>query len=105
MSHAIPINAINGESLSPDQTNYLTGFFAGIAARGQRYSDVEATPKPDKQVELDDLIFEERVKRELHPHDAYPVLLDDAAADKAPEKEEMFHFKWNGLFFLPPTKE
>jgi ferredoxin-nitrite reductase len=105
MSQVTPISAINGEALSPDQTNYLTGFFAGVAARGQRFSDVEAMPRPEKEVELDDLIFEERVKRELHPLDAYPVLLDHAAANKAPEKEEIFRFKWNGLFYLTPNKE
>ena len=70
MSHAIPINAINGEVLSPDQANYLTGFFAGIAARGQRFSDVETPPAVEKQVSHEDLIFEERVKKELHPLDA-----------------------------------
>ena len=105
MSHAIPINAINGEVLSPEQTNYLTGFFAGIAARGQRFSDVEAPPAVEKTVSHEDLIFEERVKKELHPLDAYPVLLDHAAANKAPEKEEIFRFKWNGLFYLTPNKE
>jgi ferredoxin-nitrite reductase len=105
MSHALPISAINGETLSPDQTNYLSGFFAGIAARGQRFSDVEATPAPEKQVSHEDLIFEERVKKELHPLDAYPVLLEHAAANKAPEKEEIFRFKWNGLFYLTPNKE
>ena len=105
MSHAIPINAINGEVLSPDQTNYLTGFFAGIAARGQRFSDVEAPPAVEKQVSHEDLIFEERVKKELHPLDAYPVLLEHAATNKSPEKEEIFRFKWNGLFYLTPNKE
>jgi ferredoxin-nitrite reductase len=105
MSTAIPLQSINGNPLSPEQTNYLTGFFAGIAARGQRFSDAEASPAVEKQVALDDLIFEERVKRELHPLDAYPVLLDHAAANKSPEKEEIFRFKWNGLFFLTPNKE
>ena len=105
MSHAIPINAINGEVLSPDQTNYLTGFFAGIAARGQRFSDVEAPPAVEKQVSHEDLIFEERVKKELHPLDAYPVLLEHAATNKSPAKEEIFRFKWNGLFYLTPNKE
>lgn len=105
MSHAIPINAINGELLSPEQTNYLTGFFAGIAARGQRFSDVEAPPAVEKTVSHEDLIFEERVKKELHPLDAYPVLLEHAATNKAPEKEEIFRFKWNGLFYLTPNKE
>ncbi|HSI14263.1 MAG TPA: NirA family protein [Chthoniobacter sp.] len=101
----LPINDINGQPLSGDQTNYLTGFFAGIAARGQRFSDVEAAPFVEKTVSHEDLIFEERVKRELHPLDAYPLLLDHAAANKAPEKEEIFRFKWNGLFYLTPNKE
>jgi ferredoxin-nitrite reductase len=105
MSTALPINAINGDALSPEQTNYLTGFFAGIAARGQRFGDVEASPAAEKQVSHEDLIFEERVKKELHPLDAYPVLLEHAAANKKPEKEEIFRFKWNGLFYLTPTKE
>ena len=92
MSTAIPFNAINGETLSPDQTNYLSGFFAGIAARGQRFTDVEGAPAVEKTVSHEDLIFEERVKKELHPLDAYPLLLDHAAANKAPEKEEIFRF-------------
>ncbi len=105
MSTALPISAINGESFSPEQTNYLTGFFAGIAARGQRFTDAEAAPVVERTVSHEDLIFEERVKKELHPLDAYPVLLDHAAANKAPEKEEIFRFKWNGLFYLTPNKE
>ena len=45
------------------------------------------------------------MKRELHPLDAYDQLLDHAAANKAPDKEALFRFKWNGLFFLTPNKE
>ncbi|MEO8352792.1 MAG: NirA family protein, partial [Chthoniobacteraceae bacterium] len=101
----LPISTINGAPLDQEQANYLTGFFAGIAARGQRFSDTEPTPQPTETVSLDDLIFEERVKRELHPLDAYPALLEHAAANKAPDKEDLFRFKWNGLFFLTPTKE
>jgi len=84
---------------------YLTGFFAGVAARGQRFSDVEASPILAKSIAHEDLIFEERVKKEMHPLDAYPLLLEHAALNKAPEKEEVFRFKWNGLFFLSPNKE
>ncbi len=102
---ALPINAVNGDPLSPEQTNYLSGFFAGVSARGQRFTDVEGAPAVEKTVSHEDLIFEERVKKELHPLDAYPVLLDYAAANKAPEKEEIFRFKWNGLFYLTPNKE
>ena len=102
---SLPIDTINGQSLAPEQANYLTGFFAGLEARGLRFGDVETTPRPGRTVSLDDLIFEERVKRELHPLDAYPLLLDLASVNKAPDKEEVFRFKWNGLFFLTPNKE
>ena len=102
---SLPIDSINGAPLAPEQSNYLTGFFAGLAARGLSFGDVEATPQPKKTVNLDDLIFEERVKHELHPLDAYQDLLDNAVHNKAPDKEEIFRFKWNGLFFLTPNKE
>jgi ferredoxin-nitrite reductase len=101
----LPIATINGSPLNPEQANYLTGFFAGVSARGYRFGDVEPTPMPAQTVNLDDLIFEERVKKELHPLDAYPLLLDHAATNRAPDKEEIFRFKWNGLFFLTPNKE
>ncbi|MBW8865280.1 MAG: NirA family protein, partial [Verrucomicrobia bacterium] len=57
------------------------------------------------QASLDDLIFEERVKRELHPLDAYDQIVENAVNNKTPDKEEIFRFKWNGLFFLSPNKE
>jgi ferredoxin-nitrite reductase len=84
---------------SAEQKEYLAGLFAGVAARGQKFSDVEPAPPPA------DLIFEERVKRELHPLDAYSHLVENAMANKAPDKEELFRFKWNGLFFLTPVKD
>src|SRR5437870_5446853 len=84
-----------------EQKEYLAGLFAGVAARGQRFSDVEPAPATKNE----DLIFEERVKRERHPLDAYDQLVENAINNKAPDKEEIFRFKWNGLFFLAPNKE
>lgn len=101
----LPFAEVAGHPLNQEQTQYLTGFFAGAAARGLRFSDADATPAPASRVSLDDLILEERIKRELHPLDAYPVLLEHASANKAPDKEDLFRFKWNGLFFLTPNKE
>ena len=93
----------NGQTFSSEQKEYLTGLFAGVAARGVGFGD--AAPSAEAKPALEDLIFEERVKRELHPLDAYQQLLDNASANKAPDKEEIFRFKWNGLFFLTPVKE
>jgi ferredoxin-nitrite reductase len=101
----IPVQHINGEPLSEAQREYLSGFFAGLAARGLKFSDVEPAPQPEQTVKLEDLIFEERVKRELHPLDAYPQLVENATTNRTPDKESLFRFKWNGLFFLTPNKE
>jgi ferredoxin-nitrite reductase len=104
-SPAIPIEHVNGTPLNDEQRHYLTGFFAGAAARGFGFADVDPNPAADNKPALDDLIFEERVKRELHPLDAFPQLLENAALNKPPDKEDLFRFKWNGLFYLTPNKE
>src|SRR5215471_18138157 len=105
MPTTLPFQQIKGEPITEAQRDYLEGFFAGLAARGLRFSDVEPALQPDKTAPLADLIFEERVKRELHPLDAYPQLLENAAQNQAPDKESSFRFKWNGLFYLTPNKE
>ena len=96
--------SISAAGFNSEQKEYLSGLFAGIAARGQRFSDVEPTPNEGKS-SSEDLIFEERVKRELHPLDAYGQILENAIGNKAPDKEEIFRFKWNGLFYLTPVKD
>jgi ferredoxin-nitrite reductase len=85
---------------SAEQKEYLAGLFAGAAARGQKFSDVEPAPAA-----REDEIVEERIKRELHPLDAYEQLVENALGNKAPDKEEIFRFKWHGLFFLTPIKD
>jgi ferredoxin-nitrite reductase len=89
------------DGFSPEQKEYIAGLFAGMAARGQRFSDAEPGPDPKN----DDLILEERIKRELHPLDAYSQIFENAANNKSPDKEDIFRFKWNGLFFLTPVKD
>ena len=90
---------IKSAGFTPEQKEYLSGLFAGVSARGQEFSDVEPAPTHK------DLIFEERVKRELHPLDAYEQIVENAINNKAPDKEDIFRFKWNGLFFLTPVKD
>src|SRR5260370_37923874 len=86
---------------STEQKEYLSGLFAGIAVRGQSFNDVEPAVEPKHE----DLILEERVKRELHPLDAYEQIVENAAGNKPPDKEDIFRFKWNGLFYLTPVKD
>src|SRR6266851_3681121 len=100
MSMTLP-EPLETAGFTTEQKEYLTGLFAGIAVRGQRFSDVEPAPIPKHE----DLILEERIKRELHPLDAYELIAENARANKPPDKEDTFRFKWNGLFFLTPVKD
>jgi ferredoxin-nitrite reductase len=106
----IPFETIAGEKLTAEQSAYLDGFFSGLRNRGLSFADV--TPGPTgggspsaKTVNPEDLIPEERIKRELHPLDAYPLLLQHAAGNQAPDKDTTFRFKWQGLFHLAPHKD
>src|SRR6185436_19493189 len=101
MNTALPITEIKGEKLTSEQQAYLEGLFAGLINRGFSFGDAAPAGKPEPA----NLIFEERVKRELHPLDAYPLLAEHAKTNKAPERENVFRFKWQGLFHLSPHTE
>ena len=87
MNSTLP-EPIASAGFNAEQKEYLSGLFAGVAARGQRFSDLEPAPAPKE-----DLILEERIKRELHPLDAYEQLIENAIGNKAPDKEDIFRFK------------
>jgi len=94
---------IEGRPVTAEQRNYLKGFFYGLAAKGVTFGDLGAAgPAAEPEVEL---IREERIKREEHPLDSYYRLVKNAATNQAPDKDEVFRFKWYGLFFLSPVKE
>jgi ferredoxin-nitrite reductase len=108
MNNTLPFDAINGDKLSTEQRYYLEGIFAGLRNRGVSFEDIlpnPAAPAAKSTPEPEGLIAEERIKRELHPLDAYGLLLEDAVANKAPDKENIFRYKWHGLFYLTPHKE
>ena len=106
---------IAGEKLTPEQNRYLEGFFAGLKQRGIAFKDVDLAPAaaspaapaaaPGAFGLSENATNEEKLKQELHPLDAYPLLLEDAEANRAPEKPNIYRFKWNGLFWLAPNTE
>ncbi|MDD5260976.1 MAG: NirA family protein [Methylacidiphilales bacterium] len=95
--------SLQSQEFSPDQKHYLEGFFAGIKARGMAFADL--APATITETQDADLTREERIKRELHPFDAYSQLVEDATFNKAPDAESVFRYKWNGLFWLNPVKD
>ena len=89
----LPFHEVAGQPLNTEQVAYLEGLFAGLRNRGLSFGDVVPAPvaapvAPD----LSELTNEERIKRELHPLDAYSLLLQHAAANQAPDKENTFRF-------------
>jgi len=102
----LPFHEVAGQPLNPEQAAYLEGLFAGLRNRGLTFGDAvpAAAPAPAGP-DLSELTNEERIKRELHPLDAYSLLLQHAAANQAPDKENTFRFKWQGLFFMSPMQD
>jgi ferredoxin-nitrite reductase len=49
--------------------------------------------------------FEERVKKTLHPLDAFSRLLDCAESNRPPDPEDAFRFEWFGLKYLAPEQD
>lgn len=93
--------ATGAESFTDEQKNYLEGFFSGIKARGVSFGASSAAPESPQEDETK----EERIKREVPPFEAYASLLEDARRNAPPEPENIFRFKWNGLFWLNPVKD
>jgi ferredoxin-nitrite reductase len=107
-----PMKEIAGAPLNEEQTTYLTGFFAGMEQRAAIFADFlsdykQGSARLAKEENEDEVILtaEERIKNEEHPLDSYYRLLENSRANKVPDKEETFRFKWNGLFYLNPVKE
>ncbi len=106
MPATIPFKEVAGKPLNGEQTAYLDGLFSGLANRGLKFSDAAAAPGGSSAApNLEDLIAEERIKRELHPLDAYHFIEENAIGNAAPDKESAFRFKTHGLFWLAPHKE
>ncbi|MBC2595474.1 NirA family protein [Ruficoccus amylovorans] len=106
---------------SPDQKQYLLGFFAGVSQRltpfvGQTASGL-ITGDPSAAVTgnqaathvhgvaIEDLCKEERIKSEQHGLDIWEKMLDNAARDKFPEGGDVFRYKFHGLFYVSPAQE
>jgi ferredoxin-nitrite reductase len=51
------------------------------------------------------LAFEERIKNEEHPLDSYYRIIENARGNLPPSRDDMFRFKWRGLFYLSPVED
>ena len=104
-----------------DQKEYLAGFFTGIArsrlanladptSSGLDLGQSAGHPAEDAGetyhgVHLSDLCREERWKAEQNPLDIWDKLLAHAEEDQKPVAEDVFRFKFHGLFHVAPAQD
>lgn len=105
-------------SFTTEQKEYLQGFFAGVAMRGQGAfaghtsaglitNDPAAVP-PEEMVfntPVADLCKEERWKHEQNPFAIWDKLLDYAARNEPPTDADRFRIKYFGMFHVAPAQD
>ncbi|MBI3879943.1 MAG: NirA family protein [Verrucomicrobia bacterium] len=116
--------AAGGAAFTAEQKEYLTGFMAGVAQRGlmpyvgatgagQFTADPAqgganlAAPAAETVhgFALDDVTKEERWKHEENPLDGWERIMAHAEADKFPNEEDTFRFRYFGMFFVAPAQK
>lgn len=105
---------------TPEQTNYLQGFFAGATQRLPFAGHTpEGTVTHDASsgaanlaadptffgTPVEDLCAEEVWKYERNPLDLWDELLSHAAGNIAPDAENRYRFKFHGLFYVAPAQD
>ena len=108
-------------AFSPEQARYLEGFFSGLTQRmpylahtasGQITADRQSgLPNAAAPAEtfhgtpIEDLCREERWKYEENPLDIWDKLLAHAKEDRPPSPDDLFRFKFHGLFYVAPAQD
>jgi ferredoxin-nitrite reductase len=101
---------------TPDQKRYLEGFVTGLSAsrvaRGNTPAKSEPTGPDAIHVKAQDktigaggkLADQEKIKREEHPFDAYPRLVQQARDNQPPKPADNFRWRYHGLFYVAPAQ-
>lgn len=125
-SQLVP-NSSTASSFTGVQKEYLQGFFSGLAQRGLvpfvgHTSGCQITNESGPGVSnlgaqndsaeemyfntsVSDLCREERWKREENPLDIWDKLLAHANENKTPAQDDIFRFKFHGLFYVAPAQD
>jgi ferredoxin-nitrite reductase len=118
----LAFNSAPASSFTEEQKEYLKGFFTGLTQgglvpfaghtrSGQITNDPALAPANLAAEELyfstpvSDLCREERWKFEENPLDIWDKLLAHANEDKAPAQDDLFRFKFHGLFYVAPAQD
>jgi len=116
--------APNSPAFSVEQKEYLLGFFAGAMQRGVRpfvghtesglltddpssgsLNRAEEAEETFHGTPLSELCREELWKYGQNPLDIWDKLLAHSDENRAPEAEDIFRFKFQGLFYVAPAQD
>lgn len=114
----------NSAAFSAEQKEYLLGFFAGAMQRGVRpfvghtssglltddpasgsVNRAEPAEETFHGTPISDLCREELWKYEQNPLDIWEKLLAHADENRTPDAEDIFRFKFHGLFYVAPAQD
>ena len=113
----------NSAAFSSEQKEYLLGFFAGALNRGAQpfvghtaagliTSDATSAAVNLAEAEetfhgtpVSDLCREELWKHEQNPLDIWDRLIAHADENRAPAADDLFRFKFHGLFYVAPAQD
>ncbi len=115
---------LSDQAFSPEQKEYLQGFFAGVSQRLPfvgHLADGRLTSEPapglanaaEAPAEIEETVFgtpvsdlceQELWKLEKNGLDTWDDLLAHAAEDKFPDKKFTFFFRFHGLFYVSPAQ-
>ena len=102
-------------AFTAEQTRFLEDFFSALRQRaplghngagpGDAQGALEAEPALFHGTPVDELCREELWKYEENPLDLWDKLLAHAAEDRAPAADDLFRFKFHGLFYVAPAQD
>lgn len=114
----------NATGFTEQQKQYLAGFFSGTAQRGSQpfvsvtpsgqftsdatsgAANLAAADKPTVHgTPVEDLCREELWKHEQNPLDIWEKLMAHADNNSAPSTDDIFRFKYHGLFYVAPAQD
>jgi len=118
------LEPLNSAEFTTEQKEYLLGFFAGAIRRGAQpfaghTSTDLVTDNPASAVvnqaglaeetyygtPVSDLCREEVWKYEQNPLDIWDKLIAHANENRAPAPDDLFRFKFHGLFYVAPAQD
>ena len=99
-----------GAPFSDEQRRYLDELFAGALRQWQPPSPSQGEPGDGETalvhgVPVEELSREERIKHERNPLDIWDTVLANAAHERFPEADDVFRYKFHGLFHTAPAQD